>query len=57
MELMVQLAPILLGRMNAPPLPYESITSTIMETRSGSVMPVSTPVMDVMKELTLQIVG
>ena len=41
-ELMVQLALVLLGGMNAPLSPYESTTSTIVKTGSGSVLPVPT---------------
>jgi len=37
-ELMVQLAPILLGETNAPPPPYESTTIAIMETESESAL-------------------
>ena len=55
-ELMVQLAPILLEGMNAPSS-YESTTSNIVKTRSKSALPMLTPVTDIMKELTLQIVG
>ena len=56
-ELMVQLAPVLLGGTNAPSSPYENTTSTIVETGSGSSLPVLTPITNIMKELTLQIVG
>ena len=56
-ELMVQLAPILLGETNAPLPPYESTTTAIMETGSESALQLPTPVTDIMKELTLQIVG
>jgi len=56
-KLMVQLAPVLLGETNAPPPPYESIITTIEETGSGSALPVPAPIRDIMKELTLQIVG
>ena len=55
-ELMVQIAQVLLGGMNAPPPPYET-TSTIVEIGSGSALSVPTPVTDIMEELTLQIVG
>ena len=37
-ELMVQLAPILLGERNAPPAPHESTTTTTMGTGSGSAL-------------------
>jgi len=56
-ELMVQLAPVLLGGMNAPPPPYESTTTIIVKIESGSALPVPPPVTDIMEELTLQIVG
>jgi len=54
-ELMVKLALILLREMNAPPPPYESTTTTVAETESALQVP--TPVIDIMDELTLQIVG
>jgi len=56
-ELMVHLAPILLGETNVPPPPYERTTTTTVETGSGSALQVPTPVTDIMEELTLQIVG
>jgi len=56
-ELMVQLAPVLLRGTSAPPPLYESTTTTIVETGSGSALPLSAPVTDIMKKLTLQIVG
>ena len=55
-DLMVQLAPVLLGGTSAPPPPYEGTTTTIVETRSGSALPVLAPFTDIMEELTLQIV-
>ena len=56
-ELMVQLAPILLGETNALPPPYERATTTTIETGSRSALQVPTPVTNIMEELTLQIVG
>ena len=50
-ELMVQLAPILLGETNAPP-PNESTATTTVETGSGSTLQVLIPVRDIMEELT-----
>jgi len=52
-ELMVQLAPILLGGTSAPLPPYESTTTTIVGTGSRSASSVPMPVTDVMEELTL----
>ena len=52
-ELMVQLAPVLLGGTNAPPSSYEGTTSTIMKTGSGSALSVLTPVTDIMEVHTL----
>ena len=54
---MVQLAPILLGGVNAPSAPYENTTATTSETGSGSALPVLTPNTGIMEELTLQIIG
>ena len=54
-QLMVQLAPVLLGETSASPPPSESTITTIVETR-GSALPASAPVIDIMEELTLQII-
>jgi len=53
---MVQLAPVLLGETDLLSPPYESTITIIMETGSGSALSVQIPVMDIMEELTLQIV-
>jgi len=55
-ELMAQLAPVLLGETNASPPPYERTTITIMKTGSGSALPVSTLVTDIIEVLTLEII-
>ena len=52
-QFMVQFAPVFIGETNASPLPYESTINNIMETRSGSILPALTQVMDIMKELIL----
>ena len=56
-KLMVQLASVLLGGTSAPSPPYESTTAMTVETESRSALSVLTPVTNIMKELTLQIVG
>jgi len=43
--------------MNTPPPPYKSTTTTTVETGSRSALQVSAPIMDIIEELTLQIVG
>jgi len=55
-KLIVQLVPVLLGKMNTLPPLYEGTITTIMKTGSGSALPVPTVVTDIMEELTLQIV-
>ena len=55
-QLTVQLVPVLVGETNASPLPYESNITTIVKTGSGSAPPAPTLVMDIVEELTLQIV-
>ena len=52
-ELMVHLAPVLLGGTSAPPSPYEGTTTAIVETRPGNALPAPPPITDIMKELTL----
>ena len=52
-KLLVQLAVVLLRETNTPPPPYENTITIIIETRSGSALPVTTPVMDTIEELTL----
>ena len=56
-ELMIQLAPVLLGGMSASLPPYEGTTTTIVEVGSGSILPAPAPVTDTMEDLTRQIVG
>ena len=56
-QLTVQLVPVRLGETNASPLLYESNIATIVKTGSGSAPPAPTLVMDIVEELTLQIVG
>jgi len=56
-ELMVQLALVLLGGTSTPPYPYEGATTAIVEIGPGRALPAPAPVTDIMKELTLHIVG
>jgi len=55
-QLLTQLASILLGGTSAPPSTSESTSVTIIETGSKSAPLVLTPAMDILKELTLQMV-
>ena len=55
--LIVQLAAVLLGGPNAPLPPDEGIIITIVEAGSGSALPAPDLITNIMKELTLQIVG
>jgi len=52
-ELMVHLVPVPVGGTNALPSLYESTTSTIVETGSGSTLLIPTAVTDIMEELAL----
>ena len=56
-ELMVQLAPVLLGGMSVTPPPREGTTTIITEIGSRSALPVLALITDIMEELTHQIVG
>ena len=55
-QLLNQLAPVLLGGTRAPTLVSESTSVTTVETGSGSFLPAPTPPMDILKELTLQMI-
>ena len=52
-ELMVHLVPVPVGGTNALPSLYESTTSTIVETGSGSTLLIPTAVTDIVEELAL----
>jgi len=55
-QLLTQLAPVLLGGTSAPTLVSESTYVTIIKTGLGSVPLAPTPAMDILEELTLQMV-
>ena len=57
-QLMVQLVPVLLGETSTSHPPYERTITTIEEIGSGSAppAPAPAPIIDIMEELTLQIV-
>jgi len=55
-QLIIQLTSVLLGGTSAPSLIFESTSITIVEIESGSFPPVPTPIMVILKELTLQMI-
>ena len=55
-QLLTQVAPIFLGGTSAPALTSESISIMNVETGLGSAHPVLTPAMNILEELTLQMV-
>jgi len=55
-QFLTELAPVLLGGMSAPPSTFKSTTTSIVETGLGSALTVSSLVIDILEELTLQMI-
>jgi len=55
-QLLTQLAFVFLGGTSVPPLTSESTFVTIVETGSGSAPQALTPTIDILEELTLQMI-
>ena len=53
-ELMVQLAPVLLGGTSEPLPPHKGTTITIAEIGSGSALPALEPIRDIIENLPIK---